>query len=155
MEKSNYYHFSSTPAEEAKKYRPKPLSAEKAKQLFDDTKKKSTGASVWNTGVTHENKIKTQQMKERLSEIITNIKFKNSNIKIFKIELGDDSSADWIWSTSRRKWRYGFEIHSIKCQYGPNKNNKYGIIKLIEGQEIDIYDRDEDWQFKVKLCYIL
>jgi len=76
-EASTYYHFASTPAEEAKKFAPKKVTRVEQKQFVS-----AVGASKWNPGNTYEDRDYTKLANEKWETMMRGFRWPQSSIRV-------------------------------------------------------------------------
>merc|ERR1712154_635797 len=140
---SSYYLYKSTDKEEAKKYAPKKLDTTTAQKVESDVVSKSKG-STWNTGATMEQFDYSEWMKQRIEQLLINIKFKDCNINIHEVVKVEGSATILL---IRGKYRPGYDI-SFECKWHDITNKAKGILKM---HDITSEDDPEDWEYEVTI----
>lgn len=140
---SAYYHFKSTPAEEAKKYAPKKVEAAAAAPK----KPVAAGVSSWNSAGTWEERNLSKWACSRLAEVL-----READLRAPSYDGGEAAVTASSWSVSgdasmvyvRGKKRYGYEL-KVKATYkgthcGEEASGKIDIpsLDVVEGDDFDI-----------------
>ncbi len=141
--KSSYYHFKSTPAEEAARYAPKPIDASSAAAA-----PKPAGGSAWNAAGTWEEKDLTSWAHERLKEILPTVEIPAHSDCRATINSVTKVTGDVTVIFSRGKKRPGYDL-TISCDWS-------GEFKSAQGKgTIEIHGLDEtcDGDYEIGVFY--
>lgn len=135
---SSYYHFASTPAEQAMHYKPKRVDSSKA------VSSGPTAGSAWNTGATMEEFDYSSWMQDRLKELLVTVEFSNPDLRIDSVEKCDGSATLLF---VRGKLRPGCDM-SLKCKWKGTMDDEE-VEGSIHVDDITLDDDPDEWEFRV------
>jgi len=140
-EASSYYHFASTPADQAKKFQPKKVDhTEASSKQFNA----AVGASKWNPGNTFEDRDYTKQANEMWSEMMKDFKWPRSALKIVSFPK---LSMEFSIVSTRNKIKYIYDMAFTAKWKGKVGGEK--VSGKLEMWDIMPDDDPEDWEWSV------
>jgi len=141
---SSYYISRPTPKEEAEKFKPQKIEADKSDSQLQPAQ--PTLGSSWNPGNTMEEFDYSSWAKDRLKELLLLIKFPNSDLIIEKIDEMEGSATILF---TRGKLRPGYDLH-FQCTWKGKIDNSDEIEGTLSMSEICPEDDPDEWEFSVK-----
>jgi len=138
-EVSSYYHFASTPADQAEKFRPKKIAHSEASSKQFNT---AAGASRWNPGNTFEDRDYTKQANQIWSEMMKDFKWPRSSLRI---DSFPKLAMDFSIVCTRNKIKYIYDMAFTakwKGQVGGEK-----VSGKLEMWDIMPDDDPENWEW--------
>jgi hypothetical protein len=105
--KSSYYHFKSTPAEEAAKYAPKPIDPATVAQP-----KSANSGSTWNAAGTWEEKDLSSWAQDTLKKLLLSVVIPSHSDMKINITSVNKCTGDASIVYSRGKKRIGYDMHA-------------------------------------------
>jgi len=138
-EASSYYHFASTPAEQAKKFAPKKVTDMETKQF--DT---AAGASKWNPGNTYEDRDYTKLVNEKWESMMRGFRWPQSNIRV---DSFPKINMEFSIVCTRNKIKYLYDMEFTlkwKGKIGEEKvKGKLAMSDIMPDED------PEDWEWNV------
>jgi len=138
-ETSSYYHFASTPAEQAKKFAPKKVTDMRTKQFVT-----SVGASKWNPGNTYEDRDYTNLANEKWETMMREFKWSGGDIGV---ENFIKKSMDFSIVCTRNKIKYIYDMAFTLEWKG--KVDDAEVKGKLEMSDIMSDEPPEDWEWNV------
>lgn len=140
-EASSYYHFASTPADQAKKFQPKKIDHREASSKQFNA---AVGASKWNPGNTFEDRDYTKQANEMWSEMMKDFKWPRSAIGI---ESFPKLAMDFSIVSTRNKIKYIYDMAFTAKWKGKVGGEK--VSGKLEMWDIMPDDDPENWEWSI------
>jgi len=138
-ELSSYYHFASTPAEQAKKFAPKKVTDIETKQFVT-----AAGASKWNPGNTYEDRDYTKLANEKWESMMRGFRWPGSNIRVDNFPKVN-MSFSIVCTRNKIKYIYDMEFTlQWKGKVGDEK-----VKGKLEMSDIMPDEDPEDWEWNV------
>jgi len=138
-EASSYYHFASTPAEQAKKFAPKKVTDIETKQFIT-----AAGASKWNPGNTYEDRDYTKLANEKWESMMRGFRWPGSNIRVDNFPKVN-MSFSIVCTRNKIKYIYDMEFTlQWKGKVGDEK-----VKGKLEMSDIMPDEDPEDWEWNV------
>jgi len=138
-EASSYYHFASTPAEQAKKFAPKKVTAMESKQFAT-----AVGASKWNPGNTYEDRDYTKLANEKWESMMRGFRWPGSNIRVDSFPKVN-MAFSIVCTRNKIKYLYDMEFTlQWKGKVGDEK-----VKGKLEMSDIMPDEDPEDWEWNV------
>jgi len=138
-EASSYYHFASTPAEEAKKFAPKKVTNIETKQFIT-----AAGASKWNPGNTYEDRDYTKLANEKWENMMRGFRWPGSNIRV---DSFPKVSMEFSIVCTRNKIKYIYDMEFTLQWKGKVGDDK--VKGKLEMSDIMPDEDPEDWEWNV------
>jgi len=140
-EASSYYHFASTPADQAKKFQPKKIDhTEASSKQFNA----AVGASKWNPGNTFEDRDYTKQANEMWSEMMMDFKWPRSALRI---DSFPKLAMDFSIVSTRNKIKYIYDMAFTAKWIGKVGGEK--VSGKLEMCDIMPDDDPENWEWSI------
>lgn len=140
-EASSYYHFASTPAEEAKKFQPKKIISSDASSKQFNT---AIGASKWNPGNTYEDRDYTNLANERWLAMMKQYRWPGSALRV---DSFPKLAMDFSIVCTRNKIKYIFDMAFTLCWKGKVGDDK--VSGKLHMSDIMPDEDPEDWEWSV------
>jgi len=138
-EVSSYYHFASTPAEQAKKFAPKKVTDIETKQFVT-----AAGASKWNPGNTYEDRDYTKLANEKWESMMRGFRWPGSNIRVDNFPKVN-MSFSIVCTRNKIKYIYDMEFTlQWKGKVGDEK-----VKGKLEMSDIMPDEDPEEWEWNV------
>jgi len=138
-EASSYYHFASTPAEQAKKFAPKKVTNMETKQFVT-----AAGASKWNPGNTYEDRDYTKLANEKWEHMMRGFRWPQSNIRVDNFPKVN-MAFSIVCTRNKIKYIYDMEFTlQWKGKIGDEK-----VKGKLEMSDIMPDEDPEDWEWNV------
>jgi len=142
-EASSYYHFASTPAEEAKKFQPKKITNSDASSKQFNT---AIGASKWNPGNTYEDRDYTNLANERWLAMMKQFRWPGSALRV---DSFPKLAMDFSIVCTRNKIKYIYDMAFTLCWKGKVGDDK--VSGKLHMSDIMPDEEPEDWEWSVTL----
>jgi len=140
-EASSYYHFASTPAEQAKKFAPKKVTNMETKQFVT-----AAGASKWNPGNTYEDRDYTKLANEKWQNMMRGFRWPQSNIRVDNFPKVN-MAFSIVCTRNKIKYIYDMEFTlQWKGKIGDEK-----VKGKLEMSDIMPDEDPEDWEWNVTM----
>jgi len=140
-EASSYYHFASTPAEQAKKFAPKKVTNMETKQFVT-----AAGASKWNPGNTYEDRDYTKLANEKWENMMRGFRWPQSNIRVDNFPRVN-MAFSIVCTRNKIKYIYDMEFTlQWKGKIGDEK-----VKGKLEMSDIMPDEDPEDWEWNVTM----
>lgn len=143
-EASSYYHFPSTPTDQAKKYQPKLVVDPESRQQDLTNRGRWAGGSGWNTGATYESRDYSNWARERFRELVHGLEFDGFDIEVTEI-VDTNISAQIHYTRGRRRLIYDI---SFKLKWSGEVNGRT-VSGRVEMQDIMPDEEESEWYFTV------
>jgi len=138
-EVSSYYHFASTPAEQAKKFAPKKVTDLETKQFVT-----AVGASKWNPGNTYEDRDYTGLANVKWESMMRGFRWPGSNIRVDNFPKVN-MAFSIVCTRNKIKYIYDMEFTlQWKGKVGEEK-----VKGKLEMSDIMPDEDPEDWEWNV------
>jgi len=138
-EASSYYHFASTPAEQAKKFAPKKVTDIETKQFVT-----AAGASRWNPGNTYEDRDYTKLANEKWESMMRGFRWPGSSIRVDNFPKVN-MSFSIVCTRNKIKYLYDMEFTlQWKGKVGEEK-----VKGKLEMSDIMPDEDPEEWEWNV------
>jgi len=138
---SSYYHFASTPAEQAAKFKPKQV-----EKPTDVKWQKAEGASAWNPGNTFEERNYTSIANGRFEEMMKDFKWPGTNLKVKSVS---NSNLDFSIISVRGKIKYIYDM-SFSLEFH-GKIGDDSVKGTVEMSDIMPDDEPDEWEWSVNM----
>jgi len=138
-EASSYYHFASTPAEQAKKFAPKKVTDMETKQFVT-----AAGASKWNPGNTYEDRDYTKLANEKWESMMRGFRWPQSNIRVDNFPK---VNMEFSIVCTRNKIKYIYDMEFTLQWKGKIGEEK--VKGKLEMSDIMPDEDPEDWEWNV------
>jgi len=140
-EASSYYHFASTPADQAKKFQPKKIDhTEASSKQFNA----AVGASKWNPGNTFEDRDYTKQANEMWLEMMKDFKWPQSALRI---DSFPKVVMDFSIVSTRNKIKFIYDMAFIAKWKGKVGGEK--VSGKLEMWDIMPDDDPDNWEWSI------
>lgn len=140
-EASSYYHFASTPADQAAKFKP-----QKVDKPTDVKWKNAEGASAWNPGNTFEERDYTKIANGRWEEMMKDFKWPGSKLRVSAIS---NSNMDFSIVCVRGKVKYIYDM-SFSLEF-KGKMGDESVKGNVEMSDIMPDDDPDEWEWSVNM----
>jgi len=140
-EASSYYHFASTPAEEAKKFQPKKIDHSEASNKQFNT---AIGASKWNPGNTYEDRDYTNLANEKWLAMMKEFRFPGSALRV---DSFPKLAMDFSIVCTRNKIKYIYDMAFTLKWKGKVGDDK--VSGKLQMSDIMPDEDPEDWEWCV------
>jgi len=142
-EMSTYYHFASTPADEAKKFQPKKITNTEASSKQFNT---AIGASKWNPGNTFEDRDYTKLANEKWQNMMKGFRWQGSELRVVSFPK---LQMDFSIICTRNKIKYIYDMaFTLKWKGkigGESASGKLEMWDIMPDEDPD------DWEWNVKI----
>jgi len=138
-EASSYYHFASTPAEQAKKFAPKKVTNMETKQFVT-----AAGASKWNPGNTYEDRDYTKLANEKWENMMRGFRWPQSNIRVDSFPKVN-MAFSIVCTRNKIKYIYDMEF-TLQWKGKIGDENVKGKLEM---SDIMPDEDPEDWEWNV------
>jgi len=140
-EVSSYYHFASTPAEEAKKFQPKKITSSDASSKQFNT---AIGASKWNPGNTYEDRDYTNLANDKWLAMMKEFRWPGSALRV---DSFPKLSMDFSIVCTRNKIKYIYDMAFTLKWKGKVGDDK--VSGKLQMSDIMPDEDTEDWEWSV------
>jgi len=140
-EASSYYHFASTPAEEAKKFQPKKIDGSDASSKQFNT---AIGASKWNPGNTYEDRDYTNLANEKWLAMMKEFRWPGSALRV---DSFPKLAMDFSIVCTRNKIKYIYDMAFTLKWKGKVGDDK--VSGKLHMSDIMPDEDTEDWEWNV------
>jgi len=140
-ETSSYYHFASTPADQAEKFQPKKITPTEASSKQFNT---VVGASKWNPGNTFEDRDYTKQANEMWSAMMKDFRWPQSSLRVVNFPILD---MDFSIVCTRNKIKYIYDMAFTAQWKGKVGGEK--VSGKLEMSDIMPDDDPENWNWRI------
>jgi len=138
-EASSYYHFASTPAEQAKKFQPKKITDASSKQFNT-----AAGASKWNPGNTYEDRDYTKLANDKWLAMMNEFRWPRSNLRV---DSFPKLAMDFSIVCTRNKIKYIYDMAFTVKWKGKVGDDK--VTGKLQMSDIMPDEDPEDWEWNV------
>lgn len=140
-EASSYYHFASTPADQAEKFQPKKITpTEASSKQFNS----AAGASKWNPGNTFEDRDYTKQANEMWSTMMKNFRWPGSALRLVAFPK---LAMDFSIVCTRNKIKYLYDMAFTAKWKGRVGGEK--VSGKLEMSDIMPDDDPDSWEWSI------